>query len=463
MIELHETLTVERSAADCYRYLLDFSTCEQWDPGVFRAEKLSPGAVDIGCRFALTLLTPGGITPMEYQLLEREPEKRLLLQGQGDNFSALDEIRLTALDASTTQIDYRAKLSFAGMIGPLDRALRPWLRRVGRQAMEGLARSLTDPTPPPAATLPTRLRDHLFIPALRDFTRHGYRRMPHKGLNQYMDGKTVIITGPTSGLGLAAACEFARLGARIVLLGRDPARLQRASEQVMQFSGCSKERLVSYTADLASLTQVRAVAAEILAFKPRIDVLVNNAGALFAERDETAEGHERSLAINLLSPYVLTEALLPALRQSQARVINVASGGMYLQGLKLADMSFRLESYDGSKAYARAKRALVALTEHWSEQPDNRGMCFHAMHPGWAATPGVATALPDFHRKLEGRLRDARMGADTICWLGSTRSLEDHNGLFWFDRQPHPTAVIPGTAVGRPQRDALLRWLRENS
>ena len=464
MITLHETITCERSAADCYRYLLDFSTCEQWDPGVDRAEKLTPGAVGPGSRFALRLATPGGNTAMEYELLEAEPNRRLRLEGRGERFAAEDDIHFTAEDASTTRIDYQATLRFGGVMSSVDRVLAPWLRHMGRQAVSGLAHALTDPTPPAAPRRATLLADRLILPAMQRFTAHGYRRLPHKGLNQTMDGKTVLVTGPTSGLGLAAASEFARLGARVVLVGRDNARLDRARDQILAFSGAPRDRLISYAAELSLQAEVHAVAREILSFKPRIDVLVNNAGALFAEHGETTEGFERTLAINLLAPWRLTEDLLPALRQSSARVINVASGGMYLQPLKLDDMGFEKELFDGTKAYARCKRALVALTEHWAAQTENRGMQFHAMHPGWAATPGVARSLPAFHRKLEGRLRDARMGADTICWLGSTRALEPgHNGLFWFDREPHPTAVLPKTRVTATRRAALVAWLEEQA
>jgi NAD(P)-dependent dehydrogenase (short-subunit alcohol dehydrogenase family) len=128
--------------------------------------------------------------------------------------------------------------------------------------------------------------------------------------------------------------------------------------------------------------------------------------------------------------------------------------------VKLDDMQFRNEPYDGSKAYARAKRALVAITGHWARQHPQ--IFFSSMHPGWAATPGVEKSLPAFNRRMQRWLRDARMGADTMVWLASSQAPLGHSGEFWFDRQPRPTAVLPGTAVSAAQLDALLQWLDDN-
>ncbi len=210
---------------------------------------------------------------------------------------------------------------------------------------------------------------------------------------------------------------------------------------------------------MLSLTQVRDLAECLRRDLPAIDVLINNAGALFAKRVLTEDGVERSMAINLVSPFVLTEALAPALGQAGARVVNVASGGMYTQALALDDMNFDHGEFDGAKAYARAKRGLVALTEHWAQSPGFAGVDVHAMHPGWAATPGVAKSLPAFNRRLQGRLRDARMGADTMVWLASSPRVAGRSGEFWFDRQPRPKAILPGTTVTQPQREQLMAWL----
>jgi NAD(P)-dependent dehydrogenase (short-subunit alcohol dehydrogenase family) len=230
---------------------------------------------------------------------------------------------------------------------------------------------------------------------------------------------------------------------------------------VQGFSGAPAENIEVVEAELSSLEEIRRVGALLNSRYAQIDVLINNAGALFQQHALTREGHERALAINLLCPWLLTEQLLPSLTRSQGRVINVASGGMYLQPLRLDDMQFVQESYDGSKAYARAKRALVAATEYQAQQ--NPAVFFSSMHPGWAATPGVAQSLPAFNQRMQRWLRDSRMGADTMVWLASSQAPLAANAAFWFDRRPRPTAVLPGTAVSAAQQSALINWLEAQS
>lgn len=457
MITLREKIQVPRPIAGCFRYLADFSTAEQWDPGVYRAEKLSPGAPAIGTEFQLWLNSFGRRIPMHYQLLALESPWRIQLRGEGDGFRADDLICLRALGRHRTEIDYQADLSFSNRLSRLEPLLGAAMRRMGRRALAGLGTALGADTLLPADTLIERLRYRTLLPAARRFTEYGYLAMPDKGLSHFIDGKRVVITGATGGLGLAAACQLSRLGAELVLVGRDSLRLARAARQIRDFSGAGSDQVQLVEAELSDLDQVRKAAKLLLRRYPRIDVLINNAGALFAEHGSTAQGHERVLAINLLAPWLLTETLMPVLAASQARVINVASGGMYLQGLHLDDMQYRATPYDGNKAYARAKRALVAVGGYWAEQHSQ--VHVSSMHPGWAATPGVAKSLPAFNQRMQRWLRDTRMGADTMVWLASSPAPLAESGRFWFDRRVAPEAVLPGTAVTAGQRARLLEWL----
>lgn len=459
MTLLQEEIEVARSPAECFRYLLDFSTAEQWDPGVYRGSKVTPGRPEPGTEFDVLLDTPGRRTPMRYHLEERVDNERLVLTGKAERVQAHDTITLEPA-GSGTRITYTAELSFSGPAGTLEPALKPALKRMGRRAVDGLKTALTIPEAPRELNWRDRLRYRTLLPAARDFTTHGYRAMPDKGLSEFMDGQTVAITGATSGLGLAAACELARLGATLVLIGRGSERLAAATDEITAFSGRPASAITTFEADLALMANARELGERVRARCPGLDVLINNAGALFDERDETAEGHERALAIHLLAPWTLTNSLMPSLENGGGRVVNVASGGLYAQGLHLDDMEFESEPYDGSKAYARAKRALVAVTEHWAQQHPTGKVSFNSMHPGWAATPGVARSLPAFNRRLQPWLRDARMGADTMVWLASTRAVRERSGEFWFDRTPAPTAVLPGTAVTTDQQQALVDWLR---
>jgi NAD(P)-dependent dehydrogenase (short-subunit alcohol dehydrogenase family) len=308
----------------------------------------------------------------------------------------------------------------------------------------------------PGRSRVTDLQDHLIVPGLLGFTNVGYhwRKRSWKPLVVSLRGRTAVVTGATSGLGQAAASQLAELGARVILVGRNPDKAEHARREIVATTG--NDNVAVALADLSLLADVRQLARKLLKTEPRIHVLVNNAGVLLNQRTITAEGNETTLATNLLAPFLLTEMLLPRITQSApSRIINVASGGMYATGLALDDLQYEKSTYDGSRAYARTKRALVTLTEMWAEQLQNSGVVVHAMHPGWADTPGVAGSLPAFHTITRRFLRTAGEGADTITWLAAAAEAGKVTGKFWLDREPHTTHVFPGTDPSRQERQAL--------
>ncbi len=131
---------------------------------------------------------------------------------------------------------------------------------------------------------------------------------------------------------------------------------------------------------------------------------------------------------------------------------------MYTQRIDVDDLQSE-NGYRGSVAYARTKRGQVILTEMWAEAEAESGVVVHAMHPGWADTPGVATSLPRF-RKLTGPLlRTPEEGADTIVWLAAADEPGESTGLFWLDRRPRPTHRLPGTRETPAERDRLWEEL----
>lgn len=270
---------------------------------------------------------------------------------------------------------------------------------------------------------------------------------------QRLDGRVVAVTGATSGIGRAAAQELARLGAGVRLVVRDVQRGEQVRAELVRETGNDDVAVV--LCDLADLADVRRCAADLVEHEPRLDVLVHNAGVLPATHVRTVDGLELAFATNVAGPFLLTELLLPLLRRSApARVITVSSGGMYAQRLRVGELQVPADGFDGTTAYARTKRAQVVLTELWSERLARTGVAFHAMHPGWADTPGVRTSLPRFHRVTRPLLRTPQQGADTIVWLAAVAPGPPGGG-FWHDRRRRPTHRVPWTREAGSERAAL--------
>lgn len=271
-----------------------------------------------------------------------------------------------------------------------------------------------------------------------------------------MDGRVVLITGATSGIGLAAAEGFARLGASVRLLVRQARRGERARAQIIARSG--NEDVGLELCDLSDLAAVRSFAQRFGAQAPRLDVLVSNAGVLTEKRTLSVDGLELTLATNVIGPFLLTKMLTGLLeRSAPSRVINVSSGGMYTQRLHLEDLQMTGEHFRGSVAYARSKRIEVILTELFAQRLEGSGVVVHAMHPGWVDTPGLAASLPRFHRLMRPLLRTPEQGADTILWLGSAAQPARSSGGFWHDRRRRPTARLRSSRESAAQRRQL--WI----
>ena len=268
-----------------------------------------------------------------------------------------------------------------------------------------------------------------------------------------LDGRTVLITGPTSGIGRAAALALAGTGARLVLVGRDPAKLAALEAEIGATPGSLPAR--SLVADLGSLEAVRETVATILATEPRLDVVVDNAGAIFPERRVGPDGLEATFGLLVVGPFVLVGGLLPLLRASRGRVIAVTSGGMYTQALDLDDLQSAEGGWSGATAYARAKRAQVALVREWARRLAGTGVTIEAMHPGWADTPGLADSLPGFHRVMGPLLRSPAEGADTIVWLATRDRGTEPGGRLWLDRRPRPFDRVPATRLSAADRGVL--------
>jgi NAD(P)-dependent dehydrogenase (short-subunit alcohol dehydrogenase family) len=191
-------------------------------------------------------------------------------------------------------------------------------------------------------------------------------------------------------------------------------------------------------------------------------VLVHNAGVLPEQRLASPDGHELTLATHVLGPWALTQALLPRLQAStDARIVFVSSGGMYTQRLSLDDCEWLRRPYDGVTAYAQTKRMQVVLAQLLAAELPGARLTVSSMHPGWADTPAVRSSLPRFWKAMQGRLRTPAEGADTVVWLAASPAARGRSGLFWFDRRPRSTHLLPLTRESRVDREALRKLCRE--
>jgi dehydrogenase/reductase SDR family member 12 len=260
-----------------------------------------------------------------------------------------------------------------------------------------------------------------------------------------LTGRVVVITGGTSGLGLATARALAADGATIEIIARNPTKAAQTC-QALRDAGApgGVDFIVADTGDLES---VSAAAAELGRRHKTIDALIHNAGALDAEHELSPQGVEQTVASQVAGPFLLTDLLLPLLRAgAPSRVLFVTSGGMYTEPLSVEDLQMRPYDYKGATAYSRAKRAQVTMAEMWAESLAADDIHVHAMHPGWADTPGIERSLPQFHRIMGPLLRTPEDGADTLIWLAADdgRPLET-SGLLWLDRRPRPIHRLPRT------------------
>ena len=260
-----------------------------------------------------------------------------------------------------------------------------------------------------------------------------FKELPHDAL----DGKNVVVTGATSGIGRAAALALARLKARLILVGRDQGRGEETCDLARE-QGAPASFL---SCDLSEPDAVLDLAKRITNETDRIDVLINNAGLMADERVLDSRGLEMTFAVNTLAGFVLTAAL--SSRFEDSRVINVSSGGAYLSDAAIDDLQYETGVFDGVRAYARTKRQQILLSALWARALKDRARVF-SMHPGWVDTPAVRNALPRFHKFTGPLLRSPAEGADTMVWLSAT-SGELQSGAFYCDREARPTHRVGWT------------------
>jgi NAD(P)-dependent dehydrogenase (short-subunit alcohol dehydrogenase family) len=271
-----------------------------------------------------------------------------------------------------------------------------------------------------------------------------------------LEGRHVLVTGASSGLGVATVEGLVDLGATVHMLVRDEAKGAGVADRIRAAHPGAALRL--WRCDVADLDDVRRFAADFAREVPELHAVVHNAGVMPPERTESPQGHELSMAVHVLGPVVMTEALRGPL--AGGRVVLVSSGGMYGQALRADDPGYVTGDYSPTTAYARSKRMQVELGPLLAERWADDGITVATMHPGWADTPGVQESLPTFRRLTRPVLRDDAQGADTSVWLAAVQPAPP-TGRFWHDRVERPTNLLPTTRASDADRARAWDWLAE--
>ncbi|MGV8910043.1 MAG: SDR family oxidoreductase [Propionicimonas sp.] len=256
-------------------------------------------------------------------------------------------------------------------------------------------------------------------------------------LSRPLAGKTVLVTGGTGGIGRATALGLAMMGAHLAITGRDRQRTEDAAREIRAAGGGQVD---AFVADVSSQVEVRRLADEVLHALPRIDVLVNNVGGYWNTRHRTADGLERTFALNHLAPFLLTNLLLDRLKESApARVVTVSSNAQAMGRIGFDDLQGE-RAYAGSRAYNQSKLANVLFTYELARRLQATSVTANALHPGVVSTsfgaedPGRIQRL--FVPLMRPFMKTPAQGAATSIHLAWDPDLEHVSGQFFANSKP---------------------------
>jgi NAD(P)-dependent dehydrogenase (short-subunit alcohol dehydrogenase family) len=269
-----------------------------------------------------------------------------------------------------------------------------------------------------------------------------------------MQGKTVVITGATSGIGEVAADRLAAKGFRIVFIARDRARGEVTLKHLNAIAPGAAH--AAHYADLSRLSEMKRVARDIAAAEPKIDVLVNNAGAIHLSREVTEDGLEKTFSTNHMSYFVLTNALLPQLKAAGgARIVSTASDAHKGQKLNFDDLQME-KQYSTFGAYGRSKLSNILFTRELARRLAGTGVTANCLHPGFVNTRfgdnngGIARFLGHLVKNFG---LTPEQGAQTIIYLASSPEVETVSGKYFYK-----SAVATPTKEAQNDADAKRLW-----
>lgn len=274
-----------------------------------------------------------------------------------------------------------------------------------------------------------------------------------------MENRLALITGATDGIGKATAIALAKQGFTVVIHGRNEQKTKRVCEEIKALTGNSKIDML--VADLYLLQNVRQMANEFKKKYNRLDVLINNAGCVMnKKRETTTEGFEKTIALNLLAPYLLTELLLDLLKQSKdGRIINVSSNAHHINAKpNFNDLQLK-QGYDPLRAYGNSKLFLIWMTQHLNTQLQKQGITnvtVNTLHPGavktgFAVNSNLGFLLNTMVKLMRPFFKTVEQGAETLIYL-ATAELRTKSGLYYVNKKP----VSTGVKYYSPENEKLI-------
>lgn len=266
--------------------------------------------------------------------------------------------------------------------------------------------------------------------------------------------KVAVVTGASSGIGLVAAKTLAEQGWRVIAVGRNAQRLQ-AAEKILR-AASANHQIEMIQADLALMSDAARVASEVQQLTDSVHLLINNAGGMASQKVITSEGFEESFAANHLGPFLLTNRLLPLLRQAaknspkgKVRIVNTSSdGGEMIPAINLDDLH-TFETYTNGLAYCSGKLANVMFARSLAQRLDSDGIVAHAFHPGTVGSnffTHTDASVQERYGAME--MLTPEQGADTLLWLATAEEPGRSNGGYFSERKPRtPNPLVEDDAL----------------
>lgn len=271
-----------------------------------------------------------------------------------------------------------------------------------------------------------------------------------------MDGKVALVTGATNGIGKVTALELAKLGAAVVLAGRNRDKSQATVDEIKERSG--NPNVEALVADLSVMSEVRRLADEFKAKHDRLHVLVNNAGGVFPQRRMTDDGYEMTFALNHLNYFLLTNLLLDVLKASApARIVNVSSDAHRAGRMRFDDLNAEKKyGIGGWTAYSQSKLANVLFTYELARRLDGSGVTANVLHPGFVAT-GFGRSSAGLMNRVMGLLHRFALtpeeGARTTVYLASSPEVEGISGKYF-----EKSKAVPSSRASYDEESQRRLW-----